>query len=986
MKVTRKSFLKLSGAASAAALVGSTSLAFLSGCRKSAVNKLRGTKEKISICPMCSMGCGIIVSSKDGKIINIDGDSRHPINRGKLCAKGSAAFQLGAFSDKRLAKIMYRAPYAADWHEITWEEAVKKIALKIKDTRDKTFIEYEGKNSVNRTDGLAFFAGSSLNNEEYYLLSKMARILGSTSLANDSVFSFSSAGEALLRTFGYSAMTNHWIDFKNADVILMIGSNPAETHPVSARFIMEARNNGAKVIHVDPRFTRTSSMADIYAPLRPGTDIAFTGGLINYALQNDRINKEYVLEYTNAAFVINPEYRFQNGVFNGFKAGKYDNNAWAYETDKKGAPRTDRTLKNSNSVFQIIKAHYSRYTPDVVSRATGCPADVFLKIADIVTETCRPEKAAAILFSSGATQHTSGAQTVRSFAILQMLLGNIGVAGGGVNALRQGANEQGADDQGMLSNILPGYLPAPVTEEHTTLDSYIKAVSPVANNPMSINILGKTELQIINLLKAYYGTASAKESDYCFHWLPKISRSRYHNSIIKDIQKGTVKGAVLAGANPAMKAPNAEAFMKAMESLDWMAVSDIFETESAAFWKRPGARTERIKTEVFLLPAASVFEKEGSLTNSGRWVQWREKASDAPGQAKPDFWIIDKIFRELMLLYAEDKNAAFPDSITRANWDYAGERSDPDPYEVAKEISGYELKNRNPVDGFENLKDDGLTAAGNWLYCGSVNEDVAMAERRSLKDVGSKLGLFPGWGWSWPGNSRVLYNRAGVNKNGKPWAPDKWLMEWDDEWEGDAVNGGESSGPAEKNPFIMTGEGIGKIFAGDMADGPLPEHYEPMESPVGNILNGITYNPLSAALNQSRLGNSGSYPFIASVYSIAEQFEQGIRTGNLSWLSELAPELFCEISQSLADARGLKNGDKVSIRSQRGRLSARCIVTRRIQPLLINGRKIEMIGIVMNSGSATSANCFNNLAHETGDANTGTPEFKAFLVNISREA
>ena len=986
MKVTRKNFLKLSGAASAAALLGSASLTFLSGCRKSAVNKLKGTKEKISICPMCSMGCGITVSVKDGKIININGDSRHPINKGKLCAKGSAAFQLGAFSDKRLTKVMHRPPYAADWQEITWEEAVKKIATKIKDTRDKTFVEYEGKNSVNRTAGLAFFSGSSLNNEEYYLLSKMARILGSTSLTNDSAFSYSAAGESLAKSFGYSAMTNHWIDIKNADVVLIIGSNPAETHPVSAKLIIDAKNKGGKVIHVDPRFTRTSSIADIYAPLRPGTDIAFTGGLINYAIQNDRINKEYVLEYTNAAFIINSDYRFQNGVFSGFKAGKYDNSTWAYESDRKGVPRIDRTLKNNNSVLQIIKAHYSRYTPDVVSRITGCPADLFVKIAEIVTDTFRPEKAAAILFSSGATQHTTGAQAVRAFAILQMLLGNIGVAGGGLNALRQGANEQGADDHGIMTNILPGYLPAPVSEKHTTLTSYIRAVSPVSNNPMSINILGKTEIQMINLLKAYYGTVATKESDYCFHWLPKISRSQYHKSIFPEMQKGIIKGAFLAGANPAMKAPNTEAFMKAMENLEWMAVSDIFETESAAFWKRPGARTEKIKTEVFLLPAASGFEKEGSLTNSGRWVQWREKAANAPGLAKPDLWMIDKIFRELMLLYAEDKNGAFPDSITRANWDYAGDKSDPDPYEVGKEISGYEINSRIPLNGFEQLKDDGSTAAGNWLYCGSMNENGMMPGRRSLREKGSKLGLFPGWAWSWPDNSRVLYNRAGVNRNGKPWNPDKQLLEWDDEWEGDTVNGGKKAGPSEKNPFILPVEGVGRIFVNDMADGPLPEHYEPMETPGGNPLNGITYNPVSAALKQTRLGNSNTYPYIATVYNIAEQWEQGAYTGNISWLSELAPELFCEISQTLANVRGIKNGDTVSIRSARGKLSARCIVTERIQQLHINGKNLEMVGIVMNSGSATSVNCFNNLAHDIGDANTGTPEYKAFLVNISREA
>jgi formate dehydrogenase-N alpha subunit len=986
MELTRRNFLKLSGIASAAAVLGSASLSFLAGCRRSAINKLKGTEEKTSICPLCSMGCGIIVSVRDDKIINIDGDSKHPINKGKLCARGSAAFQLGGYNDKRLVKVKYRAPYAQDWHELSWEEAIKKIAEKIKDTRDKTFIEYEGKNTVNRTAGLAVFAGSTLNNEEYYLLSKLARIIGITSLSNESELSNSAAGAALANTLGYSAMTNHWIDIEHSDAVLIIGSNPAETHPVSVRFLLKVKENGGKIIHVDPRYTKTSAIADYYAPLRPGTDIAFIGGLINYALQNSRINKEYVLEYTNAAYIINPEYKFQNGFFSGFKAGNYNNDAWDYEKDKKGVPRIDKTLKNDSTVFQILKRHFSRYTPDIVSRITGCPEDIYLKIADIITSTHKPGKAAAILFSSGATQHTVGAQNVRAYAILQMLLGNIGISGGGLNLLRRESNDQGADDHGLLSNYLPGYLPAPLTNEHTTLDSYIKAESPFTNNPMSINILSRRNAQIINLLKAFYGTSAVKESDYCFHWLPKIGKIQYQKTIFNEMQKGVIKGAIFAGANPIMSAPNAEAKAKAMENLEWMAVSDVFETETSAFWKRLNAKPAKIKTEVFLLPAASAFEKDGSLTNSGRWAQWRNKTANPPGQAKPDLWIIDKIFKAINVIYIEDKNAAFPDGIIRCNWDYTGERDNPDPVMAAMEINGYDFKTKKPAVGFNNLKDDGSTAAGNWLYCGSFTEAGNMMARRSLKDASSKLKLYPKWAWSWPGNSRILYNRASVIRSGKPWDTDKPLMEWDDEWEGDVVNGGESLNPAEKNPFIMLEEGVGRIFTKDMADGPLPEHYEPMESPVGNLLNAIACNPVSMALNQNQLGNSAAYPHIATVYRITEQWQQGVMSKNFSWLAELAPYFFCEISQSLAYARGIKNRDKVIIRSQRGMLSAHCLVTKRIQPFIINGRKIEMIGIVMNSGNATIANCFNNLSHDIGDANTGVPEYKAFLVNIGKEA
>ncbi|MBN2402490.1 MAG: formate dehydrogenase-N subunit alpha [Spirochaetes bacterium] len=986
MKVTRKNFLKLSGFTTMAAFLGNASLSFLYSCRRAAVNKLKGAEEISSICPMCSMGCGMTVSVKDDKIVNIEGDPVHPINRGKLCSKGSAAFQLSSHNSKRLGRVMYRAPYASDWREISWEEAIKKIAEKIKDAREKTFIEYEGKTTVNRTSGIVVAAGSSLNNEEYYLLSKMARILGITGIYNESEYSHSAAGLALRNTFGYSAMTNHWIDIKNADVILAIGSNPAETHPVSVRFILKAKGKGGKVIHVDPRYTRSSSLADIYAPLRPGTDIAFIGGIINYALQNNRINREYVLEYTNASFIINQEYKFQNGIFNGLKGEKYNYNAWDYEKDRKGIPRADKTLKNSRSVFQIIKNHFSRYTPDIVSRITGCPEDTFLKIANMFTSTGKSGKAGAILFSSGATQHTVGAQNIRAYAILQMLLGNIGIPGGGLNALRQGPNEQGCDDHGMRSDYLPGYLPVPLAEEHSTLDSYIKSVSPLTNNPMSINILSRRNYQIINLLKAYYGAAALKESDYCFHWLPKISKSNYQKNIFSEIQKGIIKGAVFAGANPLMNAPNTGLKAKTMENLEWIAVTGIFETESAAFWKRPNAKPEKIKTEVFFIPSASAFEKDGTLTSSGRWVQWRNKAVNPPEQAKSDLWIIDTIFNELKRLYTEDKNASFPDCITHSNWDYKGEKNDPDPLEVCREINGYDLKTHKQVPEFGRLKDDGSTVAGNWLYCGSYSETGSMTARRSTRDLSSKLGLYPGWAWSWPGNSRILYNRAGVNRLGKPWAQEKQLTEWDDVWEGDAVNGEGMAGPAEKNPFIMLEEGVGKIFAGNMADGPLPEHYEPMESPTGNLLNAAAFNPAIIAAKQNQGGNSRVYPYIATVFRIAEQWQQGVMTKNLSWLDELSPFYLCEISQSLAEAKGIRNGDKVSIHSLRGKLSAYCMVTKRIQPFIINGRKIELIGIVSNSGNATILNCFNNLAHDIGDANSGVPEYKAFLVNMDREA
>ncbi len=980
MKLTRRNFLKFSGLAAAGAFLGS--LPLLSGCK---LDKLKGSKKITSICPFCSVGCGIMISVRGAKIINIEGDPEHPINKGKLCAKGSASFQLGEANKNRLTGVMYRAPYAAEWKEITWEEALRKIAENIKNTRDKTFIEYEGKNTVNRTAGIAVIAGAFLNNEEYYLLSKMSRLLGITNIGNESDFSHSAANAALSGTLGYGAMTNHWIDIQHADVILIIGSNPAENHPVSVRYILKAKDKGAKIIHTDPRYTRTSSIADYYVPLRPGTDIAFIGGMINYAFKNNRIQREFVLEYTDASYLINHDYRFRNGIFNGFKAGKYNNETWDYDRDKKGIPRTDKTLKDANTVFQIMSDHFSRYTPAVVSAVTGCPEETFLKIADIFTSTYKPEKAGSILCSSGSTQHTVGTQNIRAYTILQLLLGNIGIAGGGINAINQGANGQGAEDYCLHSNFLPGYLPAPITERHTALESYIKDITPLTNNPMSINILSRRNTQIINLLKSFYGNTASKENDFCFHWLPKISSPYFQKSIYRDMQKGIVRGAYFAGTNPVINFHlNNE--INAMDNLEWMIVSDIFETETSAFWKRQGARSDKIKTEVFLLPAASGLEKDGSITNSGRWVQWRNKSANPPGQAKPDLWISDRIFTELKKIYTEDKNALFPDSILLANWDYTGFANEADALRVALEISGYEVSAKKPVSKFINLKDDGSTAAGNWLYCGSIGIAGNMMARRILKDSANKLGLFPGWAWCWPDNSRILYNRASVNRIGDPWAQKKWLMRWDDGWEGDVNNGEERSSPADKNPFIMLTEGVGKFFARDFADGPLPEHYEPVESTAANILNPVNNTPVIPSMTGHLQSSNTAYPYIATAYKTADEWQAGVPGKNIAWLSELVPGIYCEISSSLADLKGIRHGNKVQIKTRRGKISAYCLVTDRIQPFIINGRKTEMIGIIMNTGHENIINNISCLVHGIGDANSDVPEFKAFLADISKEA
>lgn len=671
MSVSRRDFLKLTGMTAAGSFLGGS--AFLTGCKPSA--KLSGTRETTTICPYCGVGCGLIVSTRDGKIVNIEGDPDHPINQGSLCSKGSALFQVGV-NKRRLEKVLYRKPYGTSWEEISWKEALSRIARRIKDTRDATFQEKDGEVTVNRTNGIASLGGAALDNEECYALSKFARILGITYLEHQARLCHSSTVAGLAASFGRGIMTNHWIDIKNADVILIMGSNAAENHPISFRWVTRAmEDRGAKLIVVDPRFTRSASLAHVYAPIRPGTDLAFVGGIINYALQHDRIQKEYVVEYTNASYLVHPDFAFHDGLFSDYDPAKRnygDRKTWAYQLDSKKIPKRDTTLKDPRCVYQLMKAHYSRYTPEKVSAITGCPVETFLKVADLFTSTCKPDKAATILYAMGTTQHTVGTQNVRAYAIIQLLLGNIGVAGGGINAMRGESNVQGSTDHALLFHILPGYHPAPSAKEHPTFEEYLKKNTPQSSDPMSINWWQNRPKYVVSLLKAWFGDAATKKNNFCYDWLPKFSKPSSFLVLFEDMIKGVIKGLFLMGTNPAVGGANANRILQGMEKLDWLVVTDLWETDSSIFWKRPNVNPAAIKTEVFLLPAAASVEKEGSITNSGRWAQWRYKAVNPPGEAKSDLDIIDRILREVQALYKKE-GGTFPDPILKCNWNYTEE-------------------------------------------------------------------------------------------------------------------------------------------------------------------------------------------------------------------------------------------------------------------------------------------------------------------------
>jgi len=818
-------------------------------------------------------------------------------------------------------------------------------------------------------------------------------------------------------------MTNHWIDLANADVILIMGSNPAENHPISFRWINKAVEKGAKVICVDPRFTRSAERAHIYAPLRSGTDIAFLGGMIKYILENNLIQTEYVVEYTNAAFLVDPGFGFQDGVFTGYNSEtrKYDKATWKYQLDEKELPKTDPTLQDPRCVYQLLKVHFSRYTPDIVSSITGTPKQDLQKIYEVYASTGKPDKAGTILYAMGWAQHTVGTQNIRAMAIIQQLLGNMGVAGGGVNALRGESNVQGSTDAGLLFHILPGYNPVPRSSVKTLKD-YIEKNTPKTKDPRSPNWLQNRPKYIVSLLKAMYGAKATAENEFCYDWIPKPDDGQNASwlMLFDQMSKGKFTGFFAWGQNPACSSADAGKTRKAMGTLDWMVNVNLFDNETGSFWKGPGVDPAKIKTEVFMLPCAASFEKEGSITNSGRWMQWRYKAVDPPGEAKPDLEIIHELFQKVRALYKQE-GGSFPDPIVNLSWNYGLKGPDglikhPDPHLIAKEINGYtekDLEEEPPktpqkipvvkpgepkkivakageqLGSFALLKDDGSTVCGNWIYCGSYTQKGNMAARRKRSDP-TGIGLFPEWAWCWPVNRRIIYNRAAVDKEGKPWDPKRPVIWWDgSKWLGDITDGAQP--PGSVHPFTMVAEGRSRIFGPGLADGPFPEHYEPMENPTDkNPLSPTLFNPtvpLIIAEQEKAGATAAQYPIVCSTYRVTEHWQTGVMTRNTPWLLEMQPQLFVELSEELAKEKGIKNGEWVVVRSRRGEVEAKALITKRLKPFTISGRSVHQAGLPYHYGWMTpnAGDSANLLTAAIGDPNTMIPETKVFMVDITKK-
>ena len=814
-------------------------------------------------------------------------------------------------------------------------------------------------------------------------------------------------------SFGRGAMTNHWIDLKNSDCILVMGSNPAENHPCGFKWAIKAKEKGAKIISVDPRFTRSSSVADIYAPMRPGTDIAILGGLINYAIENNLYHKEYVLEFTNAATLIDTQFGFMDGLFTGFDKEKktYDRATWKHQTGPDGKVMEDRKLQHPHCVFQLLKRHFSRYTADMVSKISGMPKEKFLEIAKLFCSTGAPDKVGTMMYAMGWTQHSKGVQNIRTAAILQLLLGNVGMPGGGINALRGHINVQGATDFALLYHDLPGYLGIPSKKDHPTLKDYLEKTTPKTG-------FGSNKAKFFkSLLKAWYGNAATDKNDFCYDYLPKASGNYSHMALFEDMYAGKIKGFLVVGQNPAVAGPNGNLERKAMEKLEWLAVIDFYETETAAFWKAPGVNPKDIKTEVFLLPAASNVEREGTYTNSGRWAQWGFKAIESEADRRTDGWYVYQLGLRLKKLYAESKEKK-DRPILDLTLDY-GEGT-PDAERILREINGYAIKDVKKdgkvvvkagenMPGFALLQDDGSTACGNWIYSGIFPKENKSKNRKP--DKGDTIGANLGWAFAWPANRRIIYNRASADANGKPWSEAKKYITWDPNAELPDGKKGKWVGPdvpdfkadlaptakkEEKGPFIGIGgrdafimrpDGKGGLFS-PLAEGPFPEHYEPVESPVKNLLSPIQFNPVVKiwASDMDKLGDANKYPIVGTTYRLAEHYLSGSASRNLPWLCELMPELFVELSPELATEKGIKTGDNCTIETARGKVKAKALITVRFKPLNLDGKKVHLIGLPWHWGymGICTGDIVNNLTAHIGDPNTFIQETKAFLCDIRK--
>jgi formate dehydrogenase major subunit len=1011
-----------------------------------------------SICPYCAVGCAQNVYVKDEKVVQIEGDPDSPISRGRLCPKGSATLQLTTGSSRR-HKVLYRPPHGRDWEELDLDTAMRMVAERVVRTRRETWQSEVDGRSVNRTMGIASLGGATLDNEENYLIKKLLTSLGVVQIENQARVCHSATVVGLGTSFGRGGATTFLQDLQHSDCIVIEGSNFAECHPVGFQWVMEAKARGATLIHVDPRYTRTSALADLHVPIRAGTDIAFLGGIINHVLSTDSYFHEYVVNYTNGPTIVGEDFQDTedlDGLFSGFdpETRQYDLETWSYEgvevaaasgdreipgSEGNGAkdapdqetgireagraelhgsggpaigeinPKRDETMQDPRCVLQILKRHYARYTPEMVRDVCGIPEETFLEVCRKLIDNSGPDRTSEFVYALGWTQQTTGSQMIRACSVLQLLLGNIGRPGGGIQALRGHASIQGSSDIPTLFNLLPGYLPMPYARQSTDLEEFIAADS--AQKGFWANM----DAYMISLLKAWWGDAATVDNEYCFGYLPRLTGRHAHYDTVFEQLNGTCKGYFLMGENPAVGSANAKMHRLGMANLDWLVVRDFSLIESATWWQdgpeidTGELRTDDIATEVFFFPAASHTEKSGSFTNTNRMLQWHFEAVPPEGDARSDLWFmfhLGRIIREMLA----DSDDPIDRPVRELTWDYPteGPVDEPSADAVLQEVNGWDADG-NPLSAYTQLKADGSTSCGCWIYCGVYADGVNQAARK--KPHTEQDWIAAEWAWSWPANRRILYNRASAKPDGTPWSERKKLVWWDadeSKWTGYDVPDFVPDRPPEYrpaddargvealsgvDPFIMQSDGKGWLYApAGIIDGPMPTHYEAQESPYENVLYPQQRNPARIVYphehNRYRPtpGEPGSdvFPFVVTTYRLTEHFTAGGMSRWVPYLSELQPELFCEVSPELAAERGLVHGGWATIVTPRNAIEARVLVTDRMTPLRIRDHVVEQIGLPYHWGNSglSTGDTVNDLGPIALDPNAQIQEDKVYGADI----
>jgi formate dehydrogenase major subunit len=781
----------------------------------------------------------------------------------------------------------------------------------------------------------------------------------------------------------------------------------AECHPVGFGWVMEAKKRGATIVHVDPRFTRTSAMADLHVPLRAGSDIVFLGAIVNHIISNRRYFEEYVVAYTNASTLVSEDFRDTedlDGLFSGWdpEGSMYDPSSWRYEGGE-----SDPTLQHPRCVFQILKRHFARYTPQMVEEVCGVDERLFLKVAEALCDNSGRERTSAFCYALGWTQHTVGVQYIRTAAIVQLLLGNIGRPGGGILALRGHASIQGSTDIPTLYNLLPGYLPMPKAGVDVDLQTYIDG------NTAPSGWWSQFPRYAVSLLKAYFGDEASAENGWCFDHLPRLTGDHSHMSTVTDMAEGRVKGYFVMGENPAVGSMHGSLQRNGLRRAEWVVVRDFAPTETAEFWldapeiERGEVRSDQIETEVFFFPAAAHTEKAGSFTQTQRMLQWHYKAVDPPGEARSELHFLYHLGRRLKEMY-QDSIDPKDRPIQDVTWVYptSGPHDEPDAEAVLAEINGRRTADGSPISSFVELAADGSTACGCWIYAGCRADGINQTARRT--PGGEQSWVAPEWGWAWPANRRMLYNWASADPDGAPWSERKRYVWWDEgagRWDGfdnpdfildrppsyrPSADAAGLDAIAGDDPFIMQTDGKAWLYAPEgLKDGPLPTHYEPSEGVIPNPLYGQQCNPARMEWPGRKNPYHATYddprfPYVITTYRLTEHHTAGAMTRWLSWLAELQPEMFCEVSPELAKERSLSNGGWATITTARGEVECRVLVTPRIPALKIRKRVVHQIGLPFHWGrkGLVTGDATNELIGFVADPNVSIQESKALTGNI----